>query len=379
MDFKFTEEQELWRKTVQKFASQEVTKELLGECDKQKRYPKELYKKAAELGWTGLMIPEEYGGIGGDAIMMAIFIESMAKRGFETCPIFMPLLFIQVILRYGSEEQKKYYGSHVASGDLRLAIAITEPDAGSDAGSLGTSAVIGDDNIIINGQKMFCTGAQTDNTVILVAARTDKSLPKHKGISFFLVPNDTPGIEMRLIPTIAWLGVGNSEIFLTDVTIPRKNLLGDLNDGWRYVRGFFDLEHVYISSACAGLAQGLVEESISYSRDRVQFAQPISKFQAIQFKLTDMAIRAEAARLLVYQTASMVTEGLSCTKEAAIAKAYASEALYYIATEAMQIFGGYSLTTDYDLERHWRVARETTIFGGTSEMQRNIIVSTLNL
>jgi alkylation response protein AidB-like acyl-CoA dehydrogenase len=233
MYFDFTEEQALWHKTVHDFVDKEFGREYYRDCDEKREYPYKLYNRLAELRWIGIMLPEKYGGMGSDAIMYTILNEGLGKYGVDTgTPVALSTFTSTNVLRYGTEEQKDYYLPRVCKGESRFSISITEPDAGSDAASLKIDAKIDGDHFVINGQKVFSTAAHAENNVICLAARTDPKAPKHKGISLILVPNDTEGLEMRRLNTLARRATGTNEIFFTDVRVPRSNLLGELNHGW---------------------------------------------------------------------------------------------------------------------------------------------------
>jgi len=380
MYFEFNEEQALWHKTVHDFVDKEFGREYYRQCDEERRYPYELYNRLAELGWIGLMIPEEYGGLGSDAFMYTILNEALGKYGVDTgTPVALTTFTSTNVLRHGTEEQKQYYLPKVCAGDVRFSISITEPDAGSDAASLKLSAELDGDQFVINGQKVFSTAAHAENNVICLAARTDKTVPKHKGISLILVPNTTPGIEMRRLKTLARRATGTNEIFFTDVRVPKSNLLGQINHGWDYLTGHLEMERVAVAGLNLGNAQTALNDSIQYAKERVQFGRPIGQFQVIKHMLADMALEVDAARFIVYRAAWMVTQGKPCAKEASMAKLCASETLFRTATNGMQILGGYAQMAEYDMERYFREGKQAMVGGGTSQIQRSVIARGLGL
>jgi len=252
MDFAFTEEQEMWRRTLQRFTEKEAGREYTRMCDEERRYPQELYEKGVEQGFLGLLIPPEYGGMGADAVSYAIFCECLAKYSYEMASIFtVPMFCAMNVVHHGTEEQKKRYLKPFTEGKIRFSISITEPDAGSDVASLSTSATLDGDHFVIKGSKQFSTGAHLPNNIIVMAVRTDKdAVPKHKGISVILVPNDTPGLECRVLPLIVRRAVGTCAIFMDNVRVPKENLLGELNKGWEIITGHLALER--IASSLAG-------------------------------------------------------------------------------------------------------------------------------
>ncbi len=380
MYFEFTEEQALWHKTVQDFVDKEFGREYYRQCDQERRYPYELYKRLAELGWIGIMLPEEYGGMGSDAIMYTILNEGLGKYGVDTgTPVALTTFTATNVVRYGTEEQKQNYLPKVCKGEIRFSISITEPDAGSDAASLKISAEQDGDDFVINGQKVFSTAAHAENNIICLAARTDKTAPKHKGISLILVPNNTPGLELRRLNTLARRATGTNEIFFTDVRVPRSNLLGELNHGWEYLSGHLEIERLAVAGMNLGNAQTALNDALDYAKDRVQFGKPIAQFQVIKHMLADMALEVDAVRLIVYRAAWMVSQGKPCAREASMAKLFASETLFKTATNGMQILGGYAQMPEYDMERYFREGKQAMVGGGTSQIQRSVIARGLGL
>jgi len=378
MYFEFNDEQALWHKTVHDFVDKEFGREYYRQCDEERRYPYELYKRLAELGWIGLMIPEEYGGLGSDVIMYTILNEALGKYGVDTgTPVAITTFTSTNVIHNGTEEQKKYYLPKICTGDVRFSISITEPDAGSDAASLKLSAELDGDQFVINGQKVFSTAAHIENNVICLAARTDKTVPKHKGISLILVPNTTPGIEMRRLKTLARRATGTNEIFFTDVRVPKSNLLGQMNHGWDYLTGHLEMERVAVAGLNLGNAQTALNDSIQYAKERVQFGKPISSFQGIQFMLADLATETEAARLLIYKSASLIDEGHPSSIASSMANYYATDTAVKVVNDAIQILGGYGYMKDYPLERKYRDAKLFQIVEGTNQIQRIVVASRL--
>ena len=381
MDFKFTEEHEMWRKAMEDFTEKEAGREYTRKCDLEKLYPQELWDAGVRQGFPGLMIPKEYGGLGADAIMFAIFVECLAKYSYEMSSIFhVPMFCAMNIAEHGTPEQKERYLPPFIKGDLRFSISLSEPEAGSDAASISCFAQLDGDHFVINGKKQFSTGAHLPNNIIQMAVRTDKeAVPKHRGISFLLVPNDTPGLELVRLPLMARRAVGTCSAFLTDVKVPKENLIGELNNGWRAITGHLELERMVVAAAVVGEGKSTLDDAVAYAKERVQFGQSIGKFQEIGHRLAELYAELEAARWLTYRTAWMIKERIPCRTEVAMAKLLATEVLQRIALAGMQTLGGYSLLLESDFERHWRNARYLVVGGGSSEIQRMILARALGL
>ena len=380
MDFRLNEEQIILKETVKKFVIKENLRELARAHDETGEYPFELHKKMAKLGWLGLCIPEEYGGNGGDLITLFLLIEELSRGALMAGNIIFRNVVNAglAILRNGTTEQKEYFLPKIVNGELIFAFSLTEPNAGSDATSIITSAVKEGDDYVVNGNKVFCTGAAVANYIQLVV-RTDKSGPKQSGISIFFVDTKTPGITIRKIKKIVNKAMETNEIFFENVRIPAKNLLGKLNEGWKQIMETLAFERIFVASMCLGVTQRVMEDAIQYAKERVQFGKPISKFQAVRFKLVDMQARLVAARLLCYHAVWLIHEGLPYEQPVSIAKLVASETYALNSTEGMQILGGYGLTMEYDMQRYFRDAREFVIGAGTSEIMRNVISREMGL
>ena len=381
MRFDFTDEQQMWHDTVNRFMDTDGGgRDYVRGCDMERRYPYELYEKVAKQGWLGLMIPEEYGGMGADAMFYAIFMGAMGKYSVDIASAFGVTTFTAMnIVRHGTPEQKKRYLPDFIEGKVRFSISMTEPNAGSDVASLTTRAELKGDRFVINGQKVFASAAHTRDNIICMAVRTDPSAPKHKGISLLLVPNTTPGLEMRLLPTLARRSTGTNEIFLTNAEVPRENLLGNLNAGWQYLVEHLEIERLAIAAGYAACAETAVGDALRYAKQRHQFGRAIGEFQVIKHMLADMHTQMEAAQLMVYRLAYTVSQGRPCAKEAAMAKLFASETLLDVTTKGMQVLGGYAQLPEFDMERYWREGKQATVGAGTSQIQRGIIAKSLGL
>ena len=381
MDFSFTQEQEMWRNMLQDFTEKESGREYTRMCDQEKHFPQELWDAGVKQGFLGLLIPEEYGGMGSDAIMYAIFMECLAKYSYEMASVFsVPMFCAMNIVEHGTQEQKDRYLPPFIKGEQRFSIAITEPEAGSDASSIACMAEDKGDHFLLNGQKQFSTAAHLPGNIVMMAVRTDKDAkPARDGISVLLVPNDAPGIECKRLPLIVRRAIGTCSVFCGDAEIPKKNLVGELNGGWKVLIGHLELERLAGAAPNVGEAQSCLDDAVEYAKTRVQFGKPIGKNQGISHMLADLQAQLEAVRLLVYRSAWMITQKIPCRREVSMAKLLAGEVFYAISTAAMQTFGGYSFLPESDIERHWRMAKLFTIGGGTSQIQRFIISREMGL
>jgi alkylation response protein AidB-like acyl-CoA dehydrogenase len=356
----------------------EVGREYTRAHDESREFPYEAYKKIADNGWLGILIPEEYGGMAADAVMFSIFCESIAKFSLDTAACVMTGMFTATnICSHGTPEQKEQYLAGFLRGDVRFSISITEPDAGSDAASLKTRAVLDGDEWIINGNKVFSSGAHLPGNVIALLARTGPD--KHAGISLILVPNDAPGVELRKMNTIVRKSFGTTEIFLTDVRVPRENVIGEVNRGWDYIREHLEMERLSLAASYVGNARTALDDTTRYTKGRTQFGRPISKFQVLRHRMAEDECSVEAARLLVYSAATKIARGERALKEVSMAKVYAADVAFQVAFNGMQALGGYAQLPEYDMERYFREAKHAMVGGGTNEIQKSIIAKEMGL
>ncbi len=367
-------EQRAWHETVDRFMEKEVTREYIREHDMERAYPYEAYEKIAAEGWLRLLIPEDHGGHGGDIFDYALMCEGLGKFGFDfATSVLVPTFTAMNIVKFGSDVQKEAYLESFMSGAIRFSISISEPNAGSDAASTRTRARRDGDEYIIKGQKLWCSGAAARDVKIAMLVRTDPEAAKHKGLSVLIVPNDTPGLDIRKLPTLARRSTGTTEIFVDDAHVPVANRLGAEGQGWEIITDHLELERIAVAAAYVGNAQTAVDDALAYSHQRVQFDQPIFDFQVIRHMLADMQTQVDAARLLVYRAAELAARHESCAKEVAMAKLFASETLQTVSRQGMQILGGHSMLPESDMERYFREGMQCTIGGGTSQIQRAII------
>jgi butyryl-CoA dehydrogenase len=375
MDFTLSEEQRMVLDTARDFAEREVRPRAAA-VDAEGRFPRESIAKLAELGFLGVFIPPEYGGSGLDTVSYALIIEEISRACAATGVIVSAhnSLACFPLLEFGTEEQKQKYLAPMARGEAVGAFALTEPDAGSDAASQRTVAVPDGDDFILNGSKIFITNAMIAKT-FLVFCLTDPPAGV-RGISAFIVERDMPGFTVgRKEETLGIRGSGACTLHFDGVRLPKANMLGELNKGFRIAMTTLDAGRIGIAAQAVGIGQAALDESLKYSKERKQFGKPISSFQALQWMLADTATELEAARLLTWRAASLKDAGASITREAAQAKLYASEMATRAAHRAIQIHGGYGYTKEFIVERLYRDARITEIYEGTSEIQRVVIAT----
>jgi alkylation response protein AidB-like acyl-CoA dehydrogenase len=372
MDFRLDSDQELIRQAAKEFAEKEV-EPLAAEIDRSHAFSWELFRRMAELGFTGAGFPEEYGGSGGDDISKLLIVEEIAKRCASTAAT---LCIHQVgpygIYLFGSEEQKKTYLPPVLSGGKVAAFALTEPTAGSDAGSVKTRAVLDGNHYVLNGSKCFITAGALAQTVLVFALTDpDKGL---KGMSAFIVEKGTPGFSPGKVENKMGLcGSETAELFFNDCRVPKENLVGQLGRGFPMAMAILDSARLGVGAQSLGISQRALEESVKYMNERVQFGRPIGAQQGLSWYAADMKVRIEALRGLVYKAAWLKGSGEPYTLDAAIAKYYGAETACFCADLALQIHGGYGYMKDLVLERLFRDSRLLKIYEGTSEIHKVVI------
>ncbi len=382
MNFNLTKTQELFRQMIREFADKEV-KPLAAEIDEQERFPEETVKKMAKLGIFGIPLPKEYGGAGGDNIMYSIAVEELSRCCATTGVIVSAhtSLCMVPILEFGTEEQKRKYLPKLASGEWIGAFGLTEPNAGTDSSAQQTTAVLDGDEWVLNGNKIFITNAGPAELYVIIAM-TDKS-QGNKGISAFLVEASTPGFSVgKQELKMGIRGSSTAELIFDNCRIPKENLLGQVGRGFRIAMKTLDGGRIGIAAQALGIAQGALDETVKYTKERKQFGRPIGKFQNTQFQVADMKTKIEAARLLVRSAAfkkdeAIKNDRISYSADSAMAKLYASEVAMEVTTKAVQFHGGYGYTREYPIERMMRDAKITEIYEGTSEVQRMVIAGNL--
>ena len=379
MNFELTEEQKLIRDMVRSFAEAEVAPSARIR-DEEERFDRALmYDRLGELGLTGSVFPEEYGGGGADYISYAIAVEELSRVCGSTGVTLSAHLSLcaNPIYMFGTEEQKKKYLVPLATGEKLGGFGLTEPSAGSDAGGTRTTATRDGNDWILNGSKIFITNAGEAETYV-VLARSDKAAEKHRGISAFIVEKGMPGFSFG--KKEAKMGIRSSptmELVFENCRIPGANLLGKEGQGFKVAMKTLDGGRIGIAAQALGIAQGAFDAALAYTKEREQFNQRIASFQGVSFQLADMATQIEAARLLIYNAAYRASAGLSYSQESAMAKLFASETAMKVTTQAVQLFGGYGYTREFPVERMMRDAKITEIYEGTSEIQRVVIGAAL--
>lgn len=373
MNFQLTKEQEFVRQMVSKFAKNEV-EPIAADIDKEHRFPEETVRKMAQYGMMGIPFPTEYGGAGGDQLSYAITVEELAKVCASTSVIVSAhtSLCCWPIYTYGTEDQKRKYLPDLLSGRKLGAFGLTEPNAGTDASGQQTRAVPDGDEWVLNGAKCFITnGGYAD--VFVIMAMTDKSKGNH-GITSFIVEKGDPGFSIG--KTEDKMGIhasSTTELIFTNCRIPKDRMLGQLGKGFKVAMSTLDGGRIGIASQALGIAEGALDVTVEYMKQRKQFGKKLSQMQALQFVVADLATRIEAAKLLVYKAAYCEGNGLPYTVPAAMAKLFAAETAMEVTTKCVQLHGGYGYTADYPVERMMRDAKITEIYEGTSEVQRMVI------
>jgi isovaleryl-CoA dehydrogenase len=336
-----------------------------------------LYRKMGELGWLGVTIPEEHGGSGGGMLDACLFMEE-TSRGLAPIGGYATTLIVAgATQRFGTEQQKADVLGGIAKGDVE-AIAMTEPEAGSDVGSLRTSAERANGGFVLRGQKVFCSNARIARH-ILVVCRTTKSDDKHQGLSMIWIPTDADGLQIDPIDTLG--GRETAHLYLDGVEAPESALLGEVDQGWTQLMAGLNVERLILAATMLGIGQRAFDDALAYVKERRQFGRPIGSFQALQHRLADLATELQAARLMTRWVASKVDEDPDrmLPREASMVKLFVTETAQKAALEGMQMMGGYGYSSEYDMERLVRQTLVSTIYGGTSEIQRNIIAKTLGL
>jgi alkylation response protein AidB-like acyl-CoA dehydrogenase len=380
MDFSFTEEQELMRDSVIKLMQRAAPPELVRRHDRDPTFPYALYDAWVEAGLLKLPFPEDVGGLGASAVDVALVVEELSRVSTDLCMAYSGSVFCGLnILRHGTAEQKRHWLPRVMAGAVKLAIGISEPDAGSDVGALKTFARRDGDRWIVNGQKLWTTGAGLKGSVISTYVRTDREAHYRNGLSLLLIDNDMPGVELRKLDMLGRRCIGTYEVFFRDVEVPADRLIGGVNRGWDALMSGLQYERAVSAAGSLGGARAALELAVSYARERVQFGRPIGSFQAIGHALADLATEVDAARLLTWRAAWLVATGRDALREITMAKLFASETYVKAANLGVQVMGAYGLNAELDMQRHFRDAKSATIAAGTSETQRNLIANLIGL
>jgi isovaleryl-CoA dehydrogenase len=380
MDFKLSDEQGDFVAAIRDFCEREAgtpeKRELLTETYTL-HHNQPLYEKMAELGWLGLTIPEEYGGSGGTMLDACLFMEETSRGMAPIGGYATTLIVAGATKRFGTDEQKREILGGISKGSVE-AIAMTEPEAGSDVGSLTTEAKRSNGGYVINGQKVFISNAHISDHV-LVVCRTSKGESKHEGLSMLFVPSGAAGMEVTPIDTMG--GRETNTLYFHDCEVPEDAVLGELDRGWTQLMAGLNIERLILAATMLGIGQRAFDDALAYAKERKQFGRPIGSFQALQHRFADLATELEAARLMTWWVASLNDEDPDrmLPKEASMVKLFVTETAQRVALEGMQMMGGYGYSSEYDMERLVRATLVSTIYGGTSEIQRGIIAKTLGL
>jgi alkylation response protein AidB-like acyl-CoA dehydrogenase len=380
MDFKLTDEQRDFVSAIRDFCERECgTQEQREQLTNRftELHNAEIYKKMADLGWLGLTIPEEYGGSAGTMLDACLFMEETSRGMAPIGGYATTLIVAGATKRFGREDQKQKILGGISKGSVE-SIAMTEPESGSDVGSLATEAVRSNGGFVINGQKVFISNARISDHV-LVVCRTTKGENKHEGLSMIFVPVGTEGMEMTPIDTMG--GRETNTVYFNDCEVPEDQLLGEQDRGWMQLMAGLNTERLILAATMLGIGQRAFDDALAYAKERKQFGRPIGSFQALQHRFADLATELEAARLMTWWVASLSDEDPDrmLPKEASMVKLFVTETARRVALEGMQMMGGYGYSSEYDMERLVRSALVSTIYGGTSEIQRGIIAKTLGL
>ncbi len=373
MNLELTDEQKAARQTARDFAEKEIIP-VAGEYDAKQEYPAELVQKMADVGILGTAIPEEYGGAGMDYIAYALVTEEIGRAcsSMRTVLSVTSSLVALTILKWGTEEQKRKYLPRLASGEIIGCFGLTEPDAGSDAANMSTTAKKDGKNWLLNGNKMWISNGGIAKMAIIFA-QTDKSL-KHKGIAAFLVDTDTEGFSSQ--PIHGKLGLRASDtvsLTLEDVRVGEDALMGQVGEGFKIAMSALDNGRYSVAAGCVGICQACLDESVKYAQDRTAFGRPIAGFQLVQELIADIVLDTEMSRLLVFQAGHKKNMGVRSTRETSLAKWQASEAALRCGNRAIQVFGGYGYSNEYPVERFMRDARVASLYEGTTQIQKLII------
>ena len=380
MDFGFTEEQEMLRATARQFVADVCPAERAKEWDEESAVPPELFKGMAELGWFSLPFAEEDGGDGGGPVELILIAEELGRASFDVAMCYIGVLIPGItVFNWGSPAQRAFIREQVMTGRQRLAVAVSEPDSGSDAAALRTSAQDRGDHFVVNGQKMWCTGAGLPDTTIATYVRTGPREPKHEGISLLLIDPQANGVEVRRTPTLARHILGTNEVYLSDVLVPREDLVGPQDKGWSVMLSNIELEKVIITGGYLGAAQATLDEMLAFAKTRHAFGRPVGTFQALAHAMADLQVEIDSARLLAYRAAWLLAQGRPCGREGAMAKLKGSETYVAAARLGMQVCAGHGFSTESVMSFRYRESIVATISGGTSQIQRNGIARSMGL
>jgi alkylation response protein AidB-like acyl-CoA dehydrogenase len=380
VDFGLTDEQEMLRATARQFVADVCPAERAKEWDEQSAVPPELFKGLAELGWFSLPFAEADGGDGGGAVELILIAEELGRASFDVAMCYIGVLIPGItVFDWGSDAQRAFVRDQVMTGRRRLVVAVSEPDSGSDAAALRTVAQDRGDYFLVNGQKMWCTGAGLPDTTIATYVRTGPREPKHEGISLLLIDPQADGVEVRRTPTLARHILGTNEVYLSDVVVPKQNLVGPQDKGWSVMLSTIELEKVIITGGYLGAAQATLDEMLTFAKTRHAFGRPVGTFQALAHAMADLQVEIDSARLLAYRAGWLLAQGKPCGREGSMAKLKGSETYVAAARLGMQVCAGHGFSTESVMSFRYRESIVATISGGTSQIQRNAIARSMGL
>jgi alkylation response protein AidB-like acyl-CoA dehydrogenase len=380
VDFGLTDEQEMLRATAREFVAETCPAEKAKEWDEESALPPELFKGMAELGWFSLPFAEADGGDGGGPVELILIAEELGRASFDVAMCYIGVLIPGItVFDWGSDAQRAFIRERVMTGRQRLAVAVSEPDSGSDAAALRTSAQDRGDHFLVNGQKMWCTGAGLPDTTIATYVRTGPREPKHGGISLLLIDPNADGVQVRRTPTLARHILGTNEVYLTDVVVPREDLVGPQDQGWPMLLSNLELEKVIITGGYLGAAQATLDEMLAFAKTRHAFGRPVGTFQALAHAMADLQVEIDSARLLAYRAGWLLAQGKPCGREGSMAKLKGSETYVAAARLGMQVCAAHGFSTESIMSFRYRESIVATISGGTSQIQRNAIARSMGL
>jgi alkylation response protein AidB-like acyl-CoA dehydrogenase len=375
-----TEQAEFVRDAAKRFVEKECNEWRCREWDADEHYPKEVFDQIAALGWYGIGIPEADGGTGGGALELLVVSEELGRGSTDLVACFsLTASGLRTLIKNGTDAQRAELVPAIMSGDIRLSVSVTEPEAGSDAASLAATAHRDGDRYIVRGQKTFCEAAALPGTVVQLYVRTDPDAKKQRGISMLLLDPTAPGVTLSRLPTLGRNITGVYDIFLDDVEIPADRLVGAENSGWSVLGGELALERLIISAGFVGATFQVLDDVLEHVKRREQFGRPVGDFQGVAHLLVDLYTRAEAIRLLVYRGGELHDAGLPHVKEASMAKTASAELYADAARYGIQLLGGYGYVREHPLTMHYADAVIATVAGGPSQVQRNIVARQLGL
>lgn len=376
----FTEEHEQFRQSVRRFVEKEMTP-YVERWEKEGSVPRSLFERLGELGYLGIKFPEEDGGVGADLIMDAVFTEELTKCGSGGVGAAIGAhtgIAMTTIWRFGNKQQKQKYMKPGIEGKKIAALGITEPGAGSDVSSIATRAVDKGDHYLLNGSKTFITNGVNADYVIVAAKTSDE--PGHRNTSLFIVESGWEGFSVgKKLDKLGWRASDTGELYFDNVKVPKENLIGNVNEGFKYIMINFQWERLTLALNSIALAEKALEETARYSKERIQFGGPLAQFQVLRHKMVDMAVDIEKARHITYRAVYQYNKGEDVTTEATMAKAYATEMVNRVCDEALQIHGGNGYMMEFPVQRYWRDARLLSIGGGTTQIMNEILTKKLQI